>query len=75
MNQARTTRSAVIRIGLRTQTGREKVISQTVPGRSAEAYEKILAIEPANAAAKADKLYPQFEASVRKGINQTKLKV
>ncbi|NLA48848.1 MAG: carboxypeptidase-like regulatory domain-containing protein, partial [Bacteroidales bacterium] len=57
--------------------GAEKVNEARLPflTRSAEAYEKILAIDPANASAKNQISYIRdFEASVRKGINPNEIK-
>ena len=57
--------------------GEEKVNEARLPflARSAEAYDKILAIDPANTAAKSQISYIRdFEASVRKGINPNEIK-
>ncbi|HQH24891.1 MAG TPA: tetratricopeptide repeat protein [Bacteroidales bacterium] len=57
--------------------GAEKVNEARLPflAKSAEAYEKILAIDPANAAAKSQISYIRdFEAQVRKGINPNEIK-
>ncbi len=57
--------------------GAEKVNEARLPflSRSAEAYEKILAIDPANSTAKSQISYIRdFEASVRKGINPNEIK-
>ena len=44
-------------------------------GRAAEAYDKILAIDPANASAKGNLKWVQdYQASVKKGINPNEIK-
>jgi len=57
--------------------GAEKVNEARLPflARSADAYEKILAVDPNNAVAKSQINYiREFEASVRKGINPNEIK-